>query len=102
MLSLDPLMGPAGYPLLLQTGETANGVTPLIDRQHPHDLFMELAGVYSQPPHHELVRPSLCRLSRREPGSWADDVSCTASPAWTTPPRRSRTTGTTPRTSPLA
>jgi hypothetical protein len=49
MLSLDPAMGPAGYPLLLQTGETANGVTPLIDRQHPHDLVMELAGVYSLP-----------------------------------------------------
>ena len=49
MLSLDPAMGPSGYPLLLQTGETANGVTPLIDRQHPHDLFMELAGVYSLP-----------------------------------------------------
>jgi len=41
MMSLDPLMGKSGYPLLLQTGETANGVTPLIDRQHPHDLFME-------------------------------------------------------------
>jgi hypothetical protein len=49
MLSLDPLMGADGYPLLLQTGETANGVTPLIDRQHPHDLFMELAAVYGQP-----------------------------------------------------
>jgi hypothetical protein len=49
MLSLDPAMGPSGYPLLLQTGETANGVTPLVDRQHPHDLFMELAGVYSLP-----------------------------------------------------
>jgi hypothetical protein len=49
MLSLDPAMGPDGYPLLLQTGETANGVTPLIDRQHPHNLFMELAGVYAQP-----------------------------------------------------
>jgi hypothetical protein len=47
MLSLDPAMGADGYPLLLQTGETANGVTPLIDRQHPHNLFMELAGVYS-------------------------------------------------------
>ena len=32
MLSLDPLMGKNGYPLLLQTGETANGITPLIDR----------------------------------------------------------------------
>jgi hypothetical protein len=49
MLSLEPLMGASGYPLLLQTGETANGVTPLIDRQHPHNLFMELAGVYSVP-----------------------------------------------------
>ena len=49
MLSLDPLMGKNGYPLLLQTGETANGVTPLIDRQHPHDLFMELAGIYEAP-----------------------------------------------------
>ena len=49
MLSLDPAMGSAGYPLLLQTGETANGQTPLIDRQHPHDLFMELAATYSVP-----------------------------------------------------
>jgi hypothetical protein len=47
MLSLDPaLVGKEGYPLLLQTGESADGVTPLIDRQHPHDLFMELATTY--------------------------------------------------------
>jgi hypothetical protein len=49
MLSLDPLMGKSGYPLLLQTGESADGVTPLIDRQHPHDLFMELAVTASTP-----------------------------------------------------
>jgi hypothetical protein len=49
MLSLDPLMGKDGYPLLLQTGETANGADPLIDRQHPHDLFMELSGTYAVP-----------------------------------------------------
>ena len=48
MLSPDPLMGPLGYPLVLQTGETANGRTPLIDRQHPHDLFMELSASVSQ------------------------------------------------------
>ncbi|MCW5808395.1 MAG: hypothetical protein KIT31_38955 [Deltaproteobacteria bacterium] len=43
MLSLEPLtVGAAGYPLLLQTGESAGGV-PLHDRQHPHDLLMELA-----------------------------------------------------------
>jgi hypothetical protein len=48
MLSPDPLMGPAGYPLLLATGETANGRTPLVDRQHPHDFFMELSTSISQ------------------------------------------------------
>src|SRR5262249_34914735 len=48
MMSVEPAtIGKAGYPLLLQTGETADGVTPLVDRQHPHDLFMELAGTYS-------------------------------------------------------
>jgi hypothetical protein len=49
MLSAEPLLlGPEGYPLLLQTGETAGGV-PLVDRQHPHDLFMELAVRYNRP-----------------------------------------------------
>ena len=48
MFSIEPAtIGKEGYPLLLQTGETADGRTPLIDRQHPHDLFMELAGSYS-------------------------------------------------------
>jgi hypothetical protein len=48
MLSVEPAtIGKEGYPLLLQTGETADGRTPLVDRQHPHDLFMELAGTYS-------------------------------------------------------
>jgi uncharacterized cupredoxin-like copper-binding protein len=47
MISADPLMGKDGYPLLLQSGETADGQTPLVDRQHPHDLFTELAATYS-------------------------------------------------------
>ena len=47
MLSPDPFMGPNGYPLILATGETADGRTHLIDRQHPHELFMELATTYS-------------------------------------------------------
>ena len=47
MLSLDPFMGRRGYPLLLASGETADGVTPLIDRQHPHDLLMELSASYA-------------------------------------------------------
>ncbi len=50
MLSAEPwTIGSEGYPLLLQTGETADGVNPLVDRQHPHDLFMELAATYSRP-----------------------------------------------------
>ena len=47
MLSPEPLMGATGYPLLLASGETADGVSHLVDRQHPHDLFMELAATYS-------------------------------------------------------
>ena len=47
-LSPDPLMGPRGYPLLLASGETANGRDRLIDRQHPHDFFMELSASVSQ------------------------------------------------------
>ena len=49
MFSLDPLMGKNGYSELFQTGETANGITPLIDRQHPHDLIMEMAATWSVP-----------------------------------------------------
>jgi hypothetical protein len=49
MVSLDPLMGKGGYPLLLATGETADGQTELVDRQHPHDAFMELAATYAHP-----------------------------------------------------
>jgi hypothetical protein len=48
MVSPDPLMGARGYPLLLASGETANGRDRLIDRQHPHDLFMELSASVSQ------------------------------------------------------
>lgn len=51
MLSLEPLtMRGDGYPLLLQSGETWQG-QPLHDRQHPHDLFMELALKYTFPIH---------------------------------------------------
>nr|WP_314443952.1 hypothetical protein [uncultured Sphingomonas sp.] len=47
--SPDPLMGKSGYPLLLASGETADGVNRLIDRQHPHDFVMELSASISQP-----------------------------------------------------
>ncbi|HEX6867131.1 MAG TPA: hypothetical protein VF122_07860 [Caulobacteraceae bacterium] len=49
MFSPDPFMGKSGYPLLLGVGETADGQTTLVDRQHPHDLFMELSASYSLP-----------------------------------------------------
>ncbi|HEX9708335.1 MAG TPA: hypothetical protein VGA24_11920 [Steroidobacteraceae bacterium] len=47
MLSPDPVMGKRGYPLLLAAGETADGATTLVDRQHPHDLFMELSATWA-------------------------------------------------------
>jgi hypothetical protein len=47
MMSLDPFtVGGSGYPLLFQTGETYKGM-PLVNRQHPHDLFSELAVGYT-------------------------------------------------------
>lgn len=47
MISLDALtVGEGGYPLLFQTGESYKG-RPLIDKQHPHDLFSELSVSYS-------------------------------------------------------
>src|SRR2546426_7514797 len=49
MLSAEPwTIGSRGYPLLGQSGESYQGA-PLHDRQHPHDLFMELAALYERP-----------------------------------------------------
>jgi hypothetical protein len=49
MMSTEPFtVGSGGYPLLLQTGESYRG-QPLHDRQHPHNLFMELAELYDVP-----------------------------------------------------
>src|SRR6184192_316313 len=49
MLSAEPwTIGGRGYPLLVQSGESYQGA-PLHDRQHPHDLFMELAALYERP-----------------------------------------------------
>lgn len=46
MFSLEPWTTTGkGYPLLFQSGEAYHG-EPLVDRQHPHDFFMELAGRY--------------------------------------------------------
>src|SRR2546426_8950891 len=49
MLSAEPwTIGSRGYPLLMQSGESYQGA-PLHDRQHPHDLFIELAALYERP-----------------------------------------------------
>jgi hypothetical protein len=46
MLSLDPAtITERRYPELFQLGETAFG-KPIVDGQHPHDFFMELALLY--------------------------------------------------------
>lgn len=46
MLSLDPAtVSDRRYPELFQQGEEAFG-KPIIDGQHPHDFFMELAAMY--------------------------------------------------------
>jgi len=49
MFSLEPWTIPGcGYPDLLASGELCDG-DGLHDRQHPHDLFMEVAGEYEHP-----------------------------------------------------
>jgi hypothetical protein len=49
MFSLDPATaGKAGYREIFQVGEALDG-RPLIDRQHPHDLFMQLAATWRIP-----------------------------------------------------
>jgi hypothetical protein len=46
MLSLEPAtVTSERYPELFQQGETAYGL-PIVDGQHPHDLFMEIAAMY--------------------------------------------------------
>jgi hypothetical protein len=49
MFSAEPWTAPRrGFPELFQTGETFKG-RPIIDAQHPHDLFMELAAQFTLP-----------------------------------------------------
>ena len=49
MVSLEPwTIAGCGYPDLLATGEFCDGGA-IHDRQHPHDVFMELAAQYEHP-----------------------------------------------------
>jgi hypothetical protein len=55
MLSAEPAtISGCGYPNLLATGEECDGAA-IHDRQHPHDLVMELAAQYSRPIGHGLT-----------------------------------------------
>lgn len=48
MVSAEPwTISGCGYPILLATGELCDGA-PIVDEQHPHDLFMELAAEYGR------------------------------------------------------
>ena len=67
MFSFEPFtFSPGGSPQIFQTGETYQG-QPLIDRQHPHDLFMELSATY--------------RLPLGERGSWFAYIGYPGEPA---------------------
>ena len=49
MFSAESLTAPhPGFPELFQTGETYHG-EPLVDHQHPHNVFSELALEYTRP-----------------------------------------------------
>lgn len=49
MFSLEPwTINGCGYPDLLASGEFCDD-EPIVDEQHPHDLFMELAAQYDRP-----------------------------------------------------
>jgi hypothetical protein len=49
MLSAESLTSPhPGFPELFQTGETYHG-QPLVDHQHPHNVFSELSLYYMRP-----------------------------------------------------
>jgi hypothetical protein len=49
MFSLDPAtVGTRGYREIFQTGEAVDG-RPNVDRQHPHDAFMQLSAAWRVP-----------------------------------------------------
>jgi hypothetical protein len=49
MFSAESLTSPhPGFPELFQTGETFHG-QPLVDHQHPHNVFAELSAYYTLP-----------------------------------------------------
>src|SRR5439155_11518479 len=57
MYSAESLTSPhPGFPELFQTGETYHG-QPLVDHQHPHNVFAELSANYTV----NLISRKACR-----------------------------------------
>ena len=55
MLSLEPAtISGRFYPELFQQGETAFG-KPIVDGQHPHNLFMEISAIYDRKLGHQAL-----------------------------------------------
>jgi hypothetical protein len=67
MLSAESLTAPhGGFPQLFQTGETYHGF-PIVDRQHPHDVFSELSATYMHELGSDAVRGFLYAAAAGEP-----------------------------------
>ena len=75
MFSAESLTSPhPGFPELFQTGETYHG-QPLVDHQHPHNVFSELALYYTQTNRDEtflaILRRGCGRAGVRSSGLYA-------------------------------
>jgi hypothetical protein len=69
MFSAESLTAPhPGFPELFQTGETYHG-QPLVDHQHPHNVFSELSFDYTRP----LALPTKAKASWEFYGAAAGD-----------------------------
>ena len=79
-LSLEPATIPApGSPELFQTGETNQGVL-LVDVQHPHDFFAQIAGSWEKA---ALAATCACASTARSSASrpWARRPTSTGASA---------------------
>ena len=98
MLSVEPAtIGSRNYPELFQQGETAYG-KPIVDGQHPHDFFMEVAALYDL-----ALSPNTLLCSTPHPSATPPSAPPrirTGSPQAKTPSPRWAITRKTPRTSP--
>ena len=76
MLSFEPAtVSGRRYPELFQQGETAFG-RPIVDGQHPHDFFMELAALYD----YKLGGAHAVVVLWRAHGRSCDGTDCLSSP----------------------